>query len=103
MWAKVDADERRRVLGLIIARAWVQQDHLCAVMLRPNYLVWLQQASQVAGANVEPAELPPFLQKENGNLHIMGGCHCGSDGRRIGMWHSIAISALGDSHSFPAP
>jgi hypothetical protein len=58
VWAKADIEERQRVLNLILARVWVYDKNICAVMLRPNYLVWVRQAIRnEGGREAEPAQL----------------------------------------------
>jgi len=80
-WKEADAEGRQRLLNLILQRAWVCDDHLCAIMLRPSYYVSVHQAIKDGMIkDLPPEQLPPFLQKENGNLRIMASCRCGSDG-----------------------
>ncbi len=79
-WANGDAEERQRLLNKILCRVWVLEDHVCALMLRPSYFVVIHEGIAKDPQDVEPSERPPFLQKENGNFHIMGSCRCGSDG-----------------------
>ena len=90
-WSEGNDEERQRIMSLILERVWVQGDFMVALLIRPQYLIWVREGlSDRAGDKVEPAQLPPFLleqQKENGNFHVMGSCRCGSDGRCIGLWH----------------
>jgi site-specific DNA recombinase len=82
-WKEADAEGRQRLLNLILQRAWVCDDHLCAIMLRPSYYVSVHQAIKDGMIKDVPQDqLPPFLRKENGNLRIMASCRCGSDGIR---------------------
>ena len=83
LWAEADIEGRQHILNLILRQVWVCDDHLCAIMLRPSYYVSVHQAiAKDTDKDVDPSKLPPFLQKENGNFHVMGSCRCGSDGIR---------------------
>jgi site-specific DNA recombinase len=80
-WMKGDAEERQRLLNLILARVWVLDDHVCALTLRPNYFVVVHDGiAKELTEDIDPRELPPFVEKEKGNLRVMASCRCGSDG-----------------------
>lgn len=91
-WEKGNAEERQRLLSMILCRVWVLDDHVCALMLRPCYFVVIHEGIAKASIeDIEPSERPPFPEKENGNFCIMGSCRCGNDGHRFGMWHTSAF------------
>ena len=82
-WKEADAEGRQRLLNLILQRVWVCDDQLCAIMLRPSYYVSVHQAIKDGMIqDLQQDQLPPFLQKENGNFRVMESCRCGSDGDR---------------------
>ncbi len=80
---QADIEERQRVLNRVLAQAWVMDQNICAIMLRPNYLVWVRQAIKNEGTGEsEPVQLPPFLANKKATLQVMESCRCGSDGIR---------------------
>ncbi len=82
-WGEADAEGRQRLLNKILQRVWVCDDHLFALIPRPSYYVLVHQAiADGAVKDTNPGQLPPFLQKENGNFRFMESYRCGSDGCR---------------------
>jgi len=83
---KTTSDER----GLTFV-CWLNAD-------RPSYYVSVHQAIKDGMIkDFPPEQLPPFLQKENGNLRIMASCRCGRDGHPalITIWNlPVAPSSL---------
>ncbi len=74
-WEKGNAEERQRLLYVILCRVWVLDDHICALMLRPCYFVVIHEGiARDSIEDIEPSERPPFQQKENGNFHVMESC-----------------------------
>ena len=82
-WSSADAEKRQRILKHVLENVWIRDDELYAVMLRPNYLVWIHRVMQEEGTTAQaPEELPPFLKNKKGNFHFMESCLSGSDGHR---------------------
>ena len=96
-WSEADAEGKQRLFNLILERVWVCDDHLCAIMLRPSYYVSVHQALKDGMIKDLPQDqLPPFLQKENGNFRVMESCRCGSDGHPalITIWKLLVAPAI---------
>ncbi len=86
LWNEGSAEDRQRIMKLVLERAWVQGEDLIALWIRPQYLIWVREGLRDRESErVEPANLPPYLldlYKKNGNFRLLESYRCGSDGDR---------------------
>lgn len=83
LWNEGSQEDHQRIMKLVLDRVWVTGENMVALLIRPKYLIWVREGLRdCAGENIEPAQLPPFLEKEKGNFRLLGSYRCGSDGIR---------------------
>ena len=84
LWNEGNAEDRQRIMKLVLDRVWVYGENMVALVIRPQYLIWVREGlKDREGKDVEPAPLPPFLNDEGikkGNFRFLESYRCGSDG-----------------------
>ncbi|MCI0476734.1 MAG: hypothetical protein L0Y55_10845 [Anaerolineales bacterium] len=107
MWNEGSAEDRQRIMKLVLERAWVQGEDMIALWIRPQYLIWVREGLRDRESEkVEPANLPPYLldlYKKNGNFRLLESYRCGSDGFRFVMWQIILVNLIVIPNQFCCP
>jgi hypothetical protein len=93
LWNEGRAEDRQRIMKLVLERAWVQGKDMIALWIHPQYLIWVREGLRDRESErVEAAKLPPYLlelYKKNGNFRLLESYRCGSDGDRTRTWKRL--------------